>query len=187
MSDMNTGILKTGFVVGVFAALSFPALAQSPHGPVSQPYAGMQNREIKSLSEQQVADLIAGRGMGLALAAELNGYPGPSHLLELADPLQLSVDQRAFLQKVFSDMKAETIPIGERLLAQEAQLNRLFAEQGISAEKLKVATVAIGETQSELRNAHLRYHLQARDILNADQIKHYSELRGYTGQHHRHN
>ena len=40
------------------------------------PYAGMQSRPIKALSEQQVADLQAGRGMGLALAAELNGYPG---------------------------------------------------------------------------------------------------------------
>jgi hypothetical protein len=39
---------------------------------------GMQSRPIKALSDQQVSDLRAGRGMGLALAAELNGYPGPS-------------------------------------------------------------------------------------------------------------
>jgi hypothetical protein len=32
-------------------------------------------RSIKALSDQQVSDLRAGRGMGLALAAELNGYP----------------------------------------------------------------------------------------------------------------
>ncbi|MEO8319793.1 MAG: hypothetical protein ABI561_15865 [Bradyrhizobium sp.] len=63
--------------------LSGSALAQSP-------YAGMQDRPVKALSEQQVADLKAGRGMGLALPAELNGYPGPSHLLELADRLNLS-------------------------------------------------------------------------------------------------
>ena len=47
----------------------------------------MQTRSIKALSDQQIADLGAGRGMGLALAAELNGYPGPSHVLELADKL----------------------------------------------------------------------------------------------------
>ncbi|MEP6837110.1 MAG: hypothetical protein ABJA75_03590 [Bradyrhizobium sp.] len=63
--------------------LSGSALARSP-------YAGMQDRPVKALSEQQVADLKAGRGMGLALPAELNGYPGPSHLLELADRLNLS-------------------------------------------------------------------------------------------------
>ncbi len=56
------------------------------------PYAGMQTRPIKALSEQQMADLSAGRGMGLALAAELNGYPGPVHVLELADKLNLSPD-----------------------------------------------------------------------------------------------
>ena len=58
------------------------------------PYAGMQARSIKALSDQQIADLGAGRGMGLALAAELNGYPGPSHVLELADKLDLSADQQ---------------------------------------------------------------------------------------------
>jgi hypothetical protein len=34
------------------------------------PYAGLQARQIKSLSEQQVADLKAGRGMGMALASK---------------------------------------------------------------------------------------------------------------------
>jgi hypothetical protein len=84
------------------------------------PYAGLQTRTIKSLSEQQVADLGAGRGMGLALAAELNGYPGPSHVLELADKLELSVDQRASVQAMFDAMKAEAIPLGSKLLEQEA-------------------------------------------------------------------
>ena len=60
-----------------------PALAQ-------QPYAGLETRAIKTLSERQIADLNAGRGMGLALAAELNGYPGPMHAIELADRLNLS-------------------------------------------------------------------------------------------------
>jgi hypothetical protein len=48
-----------------------------------QPYAGIQNRPIKTLSDQQIADLNAGRGMGLALAAELNGYPGPVHAIDI--------------------------------------------------------------------------------------------------------
>ena len=77
-----------------------PAIAQTPYG-------GMQTRPIKALSEQQVADLGAGRGMGLALAAELNGYPGPSHVLELADRLDLTADQRASVQRLFDSMKME--------------------------------------------------------------------------------
>jgi hypothetical protein len=100
------------------------ALAQS-----QQPYAGLEGRSIKALSEQQIADLRAGRGMGLALAAELNGYPGPMHVLELADALDLSGRQRAKMQELFAAMKAEAIPLGEKLIAQEAELDKAFCRQ----------------------------------------------------------
>ena len=184
---MKIHILTAGCAVGLFAAVSFAAFGQPSHGQLAQPYAGMQSRAIKSLSEQQEADLKAGRGMGLAFVAELNGYPGPSHLLELADQLNLSAGQRSALKKMFDNMKVETIPIGENLIAQEAKLNRLFAEHGVSEQNLKASTAEIGETQSTLRNAHLKYHLQTRGILNPEQIKHYAELRGYGGEHQPHN
>jgi hypothetical protein len=70
--------------------------------------------------------------MGLAPAAELNGYPGPSHLLELADQLHLSDAQRSGARGMFEAMKAETVPIGERLIAQEAELDKLFADHAIT-------------------------------------------------------
>src|SRR3954454_24542457 len=104
----------------ILAVISTSALAQAP-------YAGMQSRPIKSLSQDQIADLSAGRGMGLALAAELNGYPGPSHAIELADQLQLSSEQVAELKGLFEAMKAETIPIGATLISLERQLNDDFA------------------------------------------------------------
>jgi hypothetical protein len=153
------------------------------------PYAGMQTRPIKALSDQQTADLRAGRGMGLALAAELNGYPGPSHLLEVADKIGLSDAQRSSARNMFEAMKAETIPIGERLIAQEAALDRLFAEHAITPEKLNTATAEIGATQAELRAAHLKYHLSTVAMLEPSQIQQYSALRGYDGgseEHHRH-
>src|SRR5690242_13138834 len=103
------------------------------------PYAGMQTRSIKALSEQQIADLGAGRGMGLALAAELNGYPGPSHVLELADKLELSADQRAGMQRLFDSMKAEAMPLGARLIEQEAELDRQFAARTVTSESLKAS------------------------------------------------
>src|SRR3979490_1851235 len=174
-------------VVAILAALSSSALAQS-----AQPYAGMQNRPIKALSDQQGADLKAGRGMGLALAAELNGYPGPSHLIELPDQLGLTSIQLSNLKGMFDAMRSETIPIGEELVAQEEELDRLFAENVISEQQLKAATENIGETQARLRNAHLRYHLRARAILHPSQIRRYAELRGYGAEpqapaHHKHN
>src|SRR5438093_7543041 len=104
------------------------------------PYAGMQGRSIKALSDQQIADLNTGRGMGLALAAELNGYPGPSHVLELADALGLSDEQRARTKTLFEAMKAEAVPIGERVLAEETALDRLFSEKRATAASVEALT-----------------------------------------------
>src|ERR1700712_1404727 len=131
-----------------FITLAIAALVLAVGAAVAQtPYAGMQTRSIKALSGQQVADLRAGRGMGLALAAELNGYPGPSHLLELAGQLGLSPDQQAGIRMLFEGMKAETIPIGERLIGQEEALDRLFANHTVTSDALQVVTAQIGETQ----------------------------------------
>jgi len=155
------------------------------------PYAGMQARPIKALSEQQVADLGAGRGMGLALAAELNGYPGPSHLLELADKLNLSTDQRAAIQRLFDSMKAEAIPLGSKLIEQESDLDKQFASHTVTPESLKASTAAVAATQGALRETHLKYHLSTAALLSSGQMLRYAELRGYGGQaapmqHHHH-
>lgn len=151
----------------------------TPSAFAQSPYVGMETRPVKALSEQQVADLKAGRGMGLALPAELNGYPGPVHVLELADQLGLSADQKAQIQGLFDSMKAEAVPLGAKLLDQEGALDRQFASHTITPESLKAETAQIGVTQAELRNTHLKYHLQTAQILTADQMRHYSMLRGY--------
>jgi Spy/CpxP family protein refolding chaperone len=143
------------------------------------PYAGMQTRPIKALSEQQVADLGAGRGMGLALAAELNGYPGPSHVLELADKLDLSADQRAGVARLFDSMKAEAVPLGSKLIEQEADLDSQFASRSVTPERLKASTAAVAMTQGALRETHLKYHLSTVAILTPGQMARYAELRGY--------
>ena len=129
------------------------------------PNAGMQTRPIKALSEQQVADLGAGRGMGLALAAELNGYPGPAHVLELADKLNLSAGQRASVQRLFDSMKTEAMPLGSKLIEQEAALDKQFADRTVTPESLKASTAAIAMTQGTLRETHLKYHLATVTIL----------------------
>ena len=156
--------------------LSGSATAQQ----LQQPYAGLETRSIKSLSEQQIGDLNAGRGMGLALAAELNGYPGPSHAIELAGQLGLSADQIGKLQQLFAAMKAEAIPIGETLIEQERGLNEDFARRTITLASLEASTRDIGATQAALRAAHLKYHLSTVAILTPAQVKRYDELRGYT-------
>ena len=149
------------------------------------PYAGMQGRSIKALSDQQIADLNTGRGMGLALAAELNDYPGPSHVLELADKLELSAEQRASVQRLFDSMKAEAMPLGSKLIEQEAELDRQFASRAVTPESLKASTAAVAATQGTLRETHLKYHLSTGSILTQAQMTKYAELRGYASGHKR--
>jgi hypothetical protein len=155
------------------------SLAVAGVAAAQSPYAGLQTRPIKALSEQQLADLRAGRGMGMALPAELNGYPGPVHVLELADKLSLSETQRAAVQSLFEAMKAESIPIGERLIEQEALLDRLFAGRTATAENVPAAVASVAATQGELRTAHLKYHLSTLALLQPGQIELYRRLRGY--------
>src|SRR3712207_6539051 len=118
------------------ALLIGPAAAQPGHTPSGTPYAGLERRAVKALSDEQIADLRSGRGMGLALPAELNGYPGPVHVLEHARSLGLSAEQRARVHALYEAMKAEAVPLGEQLIAQEAELDGLFAHRTVTLESL---------------------------------------------------
>ena len=170
--------MKRAFLVVILVLLAAPVLAQN-----HQPYAGLQHRPVKALSDQQIEDLRAGRGMGLALAAELNGYPGPTHVLEHADALHLTAEQRQRTEALLAAMRQEAIPLGERLLEREAELDRLFASREITPERLGTLTEEIGLTQASLRQTHLKYHLSMMEVLSPDQVARYGELRGYGSPH----
>ena len=174
--------MKFILILGLSLSASTPVFSQTP-------YSGMQTREVKALSNQQAAELQAGRGMGLALAAELNGYPGPSHVLELADKLDLTSDQRAGVKALFDSMKAEALPLGSKLIQQESELDQQFAARIVTPESLAASTASVAVTQGKLRETHLKYHLSTVALLTSDQMKRYAELRGYGDQpiHHHHN
>jgi len=129
------------------ASMTVGVTAQTP-----QPYAGMETRPIEALSEQQIADLRTGRGMSLALAAELNGYPGPRHVLELADQLNLSPQQLQNVKRLFEEMTAEAVAWGQTLIAQETALDGQFAKRSISQDSLSSAMAALdGPKQTSAR------------------------------------
>ena len=174
--------MRVWVAAALLAALCAPATAQHGHrhgGHGHSPYAGMQNRPIKALTEQQLSDLRAGRGMGLALAAELNGYPGPLHVLELAEPLQLDPAQKQRVQSLYDAMKAEAITAGERLIDSERILDDEFAARRMTTDRLTALTAQIAARQGELRAVHLKYHLTTAQVLSAEQRKRYNDLRGY--------
>ena len=169
--------MKLAFAA-LIALLAGPAVAQQ-HQHGHSPYAGSQQRAVKALSDQQIADLRAGRGMGLALAAELNGYPGPMHVLELGDRLQLTQEQREQVRQLYEAMKAEAIVLGEKLVAGEQVLDGEFVGQSMTSARLALLTGEIAQLQGELRAVHLKYHLVTRDLLSFEQRRRYAELRGY--------
>jgi Spy/CpxP family protein refolding chaperone len=143
-------------------------------------YAGLEQRGMKALSEQQVDDLRSGRGMGLALAAELNHYPGPVHVLEASGALGLSAEQLQRTEALLGAMRAEAIPIGQSIIKLEAELEARFASGAAESSEVERLVMRIAEAQGGLRYVHLSYHLQMRELLTPQQLVRYDELRGYT-------
>jgi Spy/CpxP family protein refolding chaperone len=141
----------------------------------------MESRRIKALSEEDVAALLAGRGMGLALAAELNGYPGPMHVLEHADALRLTPAQRTKAEALRDRMDGEARTLGARIVALEGELDRLFATGAAEAGSLAALTASIGALNGRLREVHLATHIAMRDALEPEQRTAYARLRGYAG------
>ena len=176
--------LRSLLMVGVALLIAVPVHA------ADMPYAGQQSRPIKALSDDDIAALQNGEGMGMAKAAELNGYPGPKHVLDLARQLQLTDGQWRGVQAIFDRMSAAAKPLGGELIAQEQALDQLFAKGDITPDRLAAATAAIAELQGRLRAVHLSAHLETRALLNADQIARYQQLRGYSDlpapEHHHH-
>ena len=145
----------------------------------SRPYAELARHRVKALSEEQAAGLLAGRGMSLALAAELNGYPGPMHVLEHAAALGLAPEQRARAEDLRRAMEGEALTIGARIVAAEEELDALFARGEADAGKLAALTATLGALGGRLREVHLVAHIGMREALSPDQRAAYARLRGY--------
>ena len=161
-------------------AISIPLSisAQHNHG-VQTPYAGMQNRAIKSLSDNDIKELRRGGGWGLALAAELNGMPGPAHMLELKEQIALNQDQVTKTQALLDDMRKAAIPTGERLIAAELALENAFAKGAVEEASLRRLLAEAESARTELRFIHLSQHYKTVQFLKPEQIKRYYILRGY--------
>lgn len=161
--------------------------------PTATPYAGQNARSIKSLSDEDIKELLDGKGMGLAKAAELNGYPGPAHVLELASELNLTSKQRAATEALFGSMQSKAVRLGTALVEEERRLDQLFREGHVTSDSLTAQLRKIGALQAELRGAHLEAHVAERRILTPEQAAKYADLRGYSGlasehdgMHHQH-
>lgn len=172
---LSTVIVLAG--LGVGAGIS-GAAAVAAEG--AQPYAGQQHRALKALSDDDLRGLREGEGMGMAKAAELNHYPGPRHVLDLADALALAPSTRQQVETIFQDMSAKARDLGGQIITLEQQLDAHFRDGSIDPEILTDLTLGIGRLRGQLRAVHLAAHLQVRSLLSDDQVAAYDKRRGYT-------
>lgn len=144
------------------------------------PYKGQEMRGIKSLSQQQVDGYLNGRGMGYARAAELNNYPGPLHVLDLAGELGLDEGQISRTRAIYESMRSRAITLGKQLLEKEQELDRMFANSEIDPETLNTLVADAGMIRAKIRYVHLHAHLQQKAVPGKNQVELYNRLRGYT-------
>jgi hypothetical protein len=169
-------------VIALAALLAVPHAvdAQAGHNHAGHSeHAGKEGREVKALDESAIEDYRAGAGMGLALAAELNAYPGPRHVLDLEAELALTEMQRTETQRIFERMQQDAIALGEQIIELEKQLDQRFAHRHIDEAVLADLTGRIGVLNGRLRAVHLLAHLQVTALLSDEQIESYDRLRGY--------
>lgn len=153
--------------------------APAADAPPANPYAEIPEGDIRGLSEEEVRTLLEGTGMRLALPAELNGYPGPKHALELADELALTDEQRAEVQALYDSTNAEARRVGREIVDLQTTLEAAFRDGSIDAARLEELGAKLGERWGELRLVHLRAHLDMMEILTPHQRTMYDQYRGY--------
>ena len=173
-------VMNYNIILLILSVTLLPGFAfSSSETAFKSKYAGEEKREIKSLSQADIEELENGRGWGLAKAAELNGVPGPVHLLEMKEEIGLSQEQIGQIENLFYNMRQKAIPLGIALIDYERDLNAHFADGTISEALLRELLGKIAQVQEELRYVHLSAHLKTPDILSAEQIDMYNGLRGY--------
>lgn len=185
-----SGVLAAAGVLAMSAAL--PCMAQQngahgahhghhgQHGKGSHSqYIGQHAREVASFSDEEVRGHLDGRGLGYARPAELNGYPGPMHVLELKQELALSQDQVTATTALFQRMQSRAREAGRAYIEAEKAVDAAFRSGSAEARQIEELVRAADLRRADKRLAHLDAHLEMARLLSADQRKRYAELRGY--------
>ncbi|WP_170470162.1 hypothetical protein [Ruegeria arenilitoris] len=171
---------RFALLVAILPSVAFTQTHSGNHNTIPSAYAGEETRLIKSLSEQDLEEIARGGGWGLARAAELNGVPGPMHLLEIADQIGLTEEQRHEIELIRAQMQADAIQAGEHFIEMEQALDLAFQQGVPTAETLERLVMQAGAARAALRLVHLNAHLLTLTLLTDAQVSQYSVLRGYT-------
>jgi hypothetical protein len=172
LTRAEDGTPAAGHAHGGNAAAS-PA-SGSPYADRHDPAAA-----IRSLTPEEIAQIERGEGAGFALPAELNGLPGPRHVLDLSHELGLSHQQRMLVQQIFDAMQAAVMPAGQRYLTAVHSLEKDIRAGTLTEESLPDRIAEVHRLEGELAAAHLVAHLQTANGLTDEQVAVYQRLRGY--------
>jgi len=161
-------------------------LSYSENGStIRSPYIGQETREIKALSRGDIEGLLAGAGTpfgGMAKPAELNGYPGPRHVLDAieAGEFEATTEQKEEIEALYAEMRPRAIELGEQIVAIEQDIDNAFSNGTMTEDYLEEKANASAVLYGQLRIVHLKYHFPMMSILSTEQIAKYNTLRGYS-------
>ena len=157
--------VRIWLVAAVVLAGTSPALAQE------SPYVEHQTRPIKALSAEQVQDYLDGKGMGFALAAELNAYPGPKHVLEMKDELGLGGERLNEVEAIFGRMQARAKELGEQIVALERRLDAAFQERRVTSSELEEVPVCATQGRDTVKIAKNRSADRAFLVIGGSRVR----------------
>ena len=140
--------------------------------------AAREGTGIPALSEAQAASYLDGSAMWHASVAELNHYPSPRRVLELAEALELTEEQQRATTKLHEETRREAIGLGRELVALEQRLNRIFVWKQATADNIAKTVLDIGTLQTQLRLTHLAASIRQKPLLTEEQVRRYDELQG---------
>jgi hypothetical protein len=167
--------------IGAAMSVLIPVLVISSAavGQSHSKYAGQEKRSIKSLSAKDIEELQRGGGWGLAKTAELNGVPGPAHLLEMKVQIGLTSAQITQITAIYGSMRARAEALGRKFIEIERELDGRFRDGSITSKSLSDLLKRSSDVRMRLRETHLAAHLEVRPLLSDKQVSQYNRLRGY--------
>src|SRR5690606_20511315 len=172
MMHVMDSVRRRGVGAGLLLAVVLAA------GCASAPSPGTPGTGSRTLSPQEVNGLLAGHGMSMAAAAEINGYPGPQHVLELKEELGLTPDQRFATSRLVGLVLGQARALGQRVVDAEKRLDEDLARGDLRADQVRARLETIATLRSQLRFTHINAHIEQKKILTPEQIRRYYELRG---------
>ena len=125
---------------------------------------------------QDKEGLLRGEEMGQGTVAEVNGYPEPKRVLDAAEKLQLSDQQKKAITRIYQEAETRAKELSQSIIRLEEELNKAFQDQLVIEKSVRDDAEQIGRLRGRLRGVHLVAHLKTRAVLTEKQIAAYASL-----------